>query len=49
MKNEFYKMEDLKKVDVLIKVIPVKRGIRGKNRSNVDEVLICMRPRKKEK
>ena len=41
--------DNKKTADVLIKVIPVKRGIRGKSRSNVDEVLICMRPRKEDK
>ena len=39
------KKEEIK-ADVLIKVIPVKRGIRGKSRSKVDEVLIVMKPRK---
>jgi len=45
-KEEFYKMPDKKTADVLIKFIPVKRGIRGKSKSKVDEVLIVMKPRK---
>lgn len=40
------KKDDRKIADVYIYTIPVQRGIRGKSRSKVDEVLIVMKPRK---